>query len=275
MKKTTKKLLPVRTTPLNLDFSENEIQRYSRQILLDEVGGVGQAKLRAARVLIVGAGGIGSPVLLYLAGAGIGTLGIADDDSVELSNLHRQIAHATNRLGQPKTTSAATAAAALNPLVRINQHQLRLTAANVSKLLAEYDIICDGTDNAATRYLLADACYLAGKTLVSAAAIRFEGQLATFSPGTPCYRCLYPRPAPADLAPSCAQAGVLGAITGVIGALAATEVIKQVLQLGDTTAGMLLLWDALGARFHTVKLTRDPACTLCGDTPSIRDLSGH
>ena len=275
MKKTTKKLLPVRTTPLNLDFSENEIQRYSRQILLDEVGGVGQAKLRAARVLIVGAGGIGSPVLLYLAGAGIGTLGIADDDSVELSNLHRQIAHATNRLGQPKTTSAATAAAALNPLVRVNQHQLRLTAANASKLLAEYDIICDGTDNAATRYLLADACYLAGKTLVSAAAIRFEAQLATFRPGTPCYRCLYPHPAPADLAPSCAQAGVLGAITGVIGALAATEVIKQVLQLGDTTAGKLLLWDALGARFHTVKLTRDPACTLCGDTPSIRDLSGH
>jgi adenylyltransferase/sulfurtransferase len=267
--------LPLRTTPLNFDFSENEIHRYSRQILLAEIGGIGQARLREARVLIVGAGGIGSPLLLYLAGAGIGTLGITDDDSVELSNLHRQIAHSTARIGQPKATSAATAAAALNPLVRVNQHALRLTAANVTNLLAEYDIVCDGTDNAATRYLLADSCHLVGKTLVSAAAIRFEGQLATFSPGTPCYRCLYPHPAPADLAPSCAEAGVLGTVTGVIGALAATEVIKQVLQLGDTMAGKLLLWDALGARFHTIELQRDPACALCGDTPSIRDLSGH
>jgi adenylyltransferase/sulfurtransferase len=226
-------------------------------------------------VLIVGAGGIGSPLLLYLAGAGIGTLGIVDDDSVELSNLHRQVAHATARLGQPKTASSAAAAAALNPLVRLNQHQMRLTAANITPLLAQYDTICDGTDTAATRYLLADACHLAGKTLVSAAAIRFEGQLAVFRPGTPCYRCLYPQPAPADLAPSCAEAGVLGTVTGVIGALAATEVIKLALQLGETLAGKLLLWDALEVRFRTIALQRDPACALCGDTPSIHDLRGH
>jgi adenylyltransferase/sulfurtransferase len=260
---------------VNLDFSEVEIQRYSRQILLAEIGGVGQARLRQARVLIVGAGGIGAPLLLYLAGAGIGTLGIVDNDVVELSNLHRQIAHATSRLGEPKTESAAAGAMALNPLVRVVQHRMRLDAANVMQVLDGYDIVCDGTDNAATRYLLADACHLAGKTLVSAAALRFEGQLAIFQPGTACYRCLYPQAAPAGLSPGCADAGVLGAVTGVIGTLAATEVIKLALQTGDTLAGRLLLFDALDCRFRTIALQRDPACALCGESPSIHDLRLH
>ena len=259
----------------DLNFSEDEIHRYSRQILLSEIGGTGQAALRAARVLVVGAGGIGSPLLLYLAAAGIGTIGIVDGDSVELSNLQRQIAHRTAAIGQRKAVSAAQAAAALNPLVRLVPHALRLQASNVMDLLAGYDIVCDGSDNAETRYLLADACYLAGKVLVSAAAVRFEGQLATFRPGTPCYRCLYPEPAPEELAPSCAEAGILGAVTGVMGTLQATEVIKQVLQLGETMAGKLLLWDALGSRFHTVILSHDSACPLCGNAPSIRDLSAH
>lgn len=259
----------------DLDFTEDEIHRYSRQILLAEIGGTGQAALRATRVLVVGAGGIGSPLILYLAAVGIGAIGIVDGDSVELSNLQRQIAHRTGGIGQAKAVSAAHAAAALNPLVRLVPHTLRLHAGNVMDLLADYDIICDGSDNAATRYLLADACHLARKTLVSAAALRFEGQLATFRPGTPCYRCLYPEPAPADLAPSCAEAGILGAVTGVMGTLQATEVVKEVLQIGETMAGKLLLWDALGSRFHTVTLAHDSACPLCGTAPSIRDLSAH
>jgi adenylyltransferase/sulfurtransferase len=259
----------------DLDFSEDEIQRYARNILLAEVGGTGQAALRAASVLVVGAGGLGSPLLLYLAAAGIGMLGIVDGDTVELSNLQRQIAHRTADTGRPKANSAADAIVALNPHVRAVAHAVRLHAGNAAALIAGYDIVADGSDNAATRYLLADACHLAGKTLVSAAALRFEGQLATFRPGTPCYRCLYPEAAPAELAPSCAEAGVLGTVTGVMGALQATEVVKQVLQLGETMAGKLLLWDALHARFHTVALTRDPACRLCGDNPAIVDLSGH
>jgi adenylyltransferase/sulfurtransferase len=259
----------------DLDFSEDEIHRYSRQILLAELGGTGQAALRAARVLVVGAGGLGSPLMLYLAAAGIGTIGIVDGDRVELSNLQRQVAHRTAGIGGSKAHSAAAVLAALNPLVHAVPYELRLHAGNVMAILGSYDIVCDGSDNAATRYLLADACHLGGKTLISAAAIRFEGQLATFRPGTPCYRCLYPEPPPAELAPSCADAGILGTVTGVMGTLQATEVIKQVLQLGETMAGKLLLWDALGSRFHTVRLIRDSHCPLCGDHPVIRDLSAH
>jgi adenylyltransferase/sulfurtransferase len=259
----------------DLDFTEGEIHRYSRQILLGEIGGTGQAALRAARVLVVGAGGIGSPLLLYLAAAGIGTIGIVDSDRVELSNLQRQIAHRSDGIGAGKAVSAEQAIAALNPLVRVVPHAIRLHAGNVMAVLADYDIVCDSSDNVETRYLLADACHLAGKILVSAAAVRFEGQLATFKPGTPCYRCLYPEPAPVEWAPSCSEAGILGVVTGVIGTLQATEVIKQVLQLGETMAGKLLLWDALEGRFHQVALTHDSACPLCGNAPSIRDLSGH
>ncbi len=252
------------------DFTEEEIARYARHILLGEVGGTGQARLRAARVLIVGAGGLGSPLALYLAAAGIGTIGIADDDTVELSNLQRQIAHTTAGLDTPKTSSAAAAAAALNPLVRIVQHNMHVTAHNAPALLAQYEIICDGTDNFAARYALADAAWRAGKTLISAAILRFEGQMSTFRPGhnaagapNPCYRCLYAAPPPSGLVPSCAQAGVLGPVTGVMGTLQATEVLKEVLGIGESLAGRLLTWDALAMRFRLIALPADPDCLFC------------
>ena len=253
------------------DFTEEEIARYARHILLEEVGGTGQARLRSASVLIAGAGGLGSPLALYLAAAGIGTIGIVDDDTVELSNLQRQIAHTTARLGTSKISSAAASAASLNPLVRIVQHQLRITADNAPALLAPYDIVCDGTDNFAARYALADAAWRGGKTLVSAAILRFEGQMSTFRPGrnaagaaNPCYRCLYAAPPPPGLVPSCAQAGVLGPVTGVMGTLQATEVLKEVLAIGQGLAGRLLTWDALAMRFRLIALPADPACAFCG-----------
>ena len=260
---------------MDLDFSEDEIQRYSRQILLTEVGGTGQAALRAARVLVVGAGGIGSPLLLYLAAAGVGTLGIVDADRVELSNLQRQIAHRLDSVGRAKVRSAAEGVGALNPLVHVVEHEVRLDVGNAAALIEGYNIVADGSDNATTRYVLADACHVAGKTLVSAAAVRFEGQLAVFAPGTPCYRCVYPEAAVGDAAPSCAEAGILGSVVGVVGALAATEVMKQVLHIGETLAGRLLLWDALAARFHVVALRHDPACVLCGAGALMTDLNRH
>jgi adenylyltransferase/sulfurtransferase len=251
---------------MQTDFTEDEIRRYARHILLDEVGGVGQAKLRAARVLIVGAGGLGSPLALYLAAAGIGTIGIADDDRVELSNLQRQIAHGMASLGRRKTESARAAMAALNPAVRVVTHDQRVAGANAAEIVADYDIVCDGTDNFESRFALADACFNAGRTLVSAAVLRFEGQLSTFrrGPDLPCYRCLYPAPPPPGLIPSCAEAGVLGPVTGVMGTLQATEVMKEILGIGETLAGRLLIWDALCMRFRLVRLRRDPACPACG-----------
>ncbi len=262
---------------MDLDFTEDEIGRYSRHILLAEVGGAGQARLRAARVLIVGAGGLGSPLLMYLAAAGIGTIGVIDDDRVDLSNLQRQIAHTTDRLGQAKVRSAAAAATAINPAVRIEAHETRLTAANALGLVGRYDLVCDGSDNFPTRFLVADACVLARRTLVSAAVLRFDGQLSVFKPhlGGPCYRCLHPAPPPPGMAPSCGEAGILGAVTGVMGSLQATEVLKEVIGIGESLSGRLLIWDALSARMRTIKLPRDPACALCGDHPSITDLSAH
>jgi molybdopterin-synthase adenylyltransferase len=262
---------------MDLDFSEDEIHRYSRHILLAEVGGIGQAKLKAARVLVVGAGGLGSPLALYLAAAGIGTIGIVDDDHVEISNLQRQIAHTTDRIGRSKAESAAQAATAINPDVRIETHATRLTAANALDLIGRYDLVCDGTDNFASRFLVADACVLAKRTLVSAAVLRFEGQLSVFKPheGGPCYRCLYPEPPPAGMVPTCSEAGVLGAVTGVMGTLQATEALKEILGIGDTLSGRLLVWDALATRFRTVKLRPDPSCALCGGSAMIKDLSAH
>ncbi len=262
---------------MDLDFSEADIQRYSRHILLAEVGGTGQAKLGAARVLIVGAGGLGSPLLLYLAAAGVGTIGIIDDDVVELSNLQRQVAHGTDRLGMAKVESAAMAARAINPGVRIEPHAVRLDAANAAALIDGYDIVCDGSDNFATRFLVADACALGRRTLISAAVLRFEGQLSTFKPhaGGPCYRCLYPEPPPPGLVPSCSEAGVLGAVTGVMGTLQATEVLKEILGIGEGLSGRLLIWDALAMRFRVIRLPRDPGCALCGPAPSLRDLAHH
>jgi molybdopterin/thiamine biosynthesis adenylyltransferase len=248
----------------SLDFSEEEIERYSRQILLPEIGGVGQAALRAARVLVVGAGGLGCPVLLYLAAAGVGVLGVVDDDIVELSNLQRQIAYRSADLGVPKVAAAMAAARAINPLVTLVPHACRLEADNAAALVAGYDVICDGSDNFPTRAALAAACFQAGKTLVTAAVSQCEGQLAMFRGGaTPCYRCLYPVAPPADAA-NCAQTGVLGTVTGMIGAMQATEVLKEILGIGDSLTGRLLIWDALAVRFRVITLARDPACPLCG-----------
>jgi adenylyltransferase/sulfurtransferase len=262
--------------PMDLDFSEDEIRRYARHILLAEVGGTGQAKLRAARVLIAGAGGLGSPLLLYLAAAGVGTIGIVDDDVVELSNLQRQVAHGTADLGRPKVESALEAARRINPLTDVRPVRVRIAPGNVLKLIRDYDIVCDGTDNFDTRFLLSDACVLAGKTLVSAAVLRFEGQLGVFKPhaGGPCYRCLHPAPPPPGLVPSCGEAGVLGAVTGVMGTLQATEVLKEIMGIGETLAGRLLIWDALATRMRTISLPRDPECPSCG-AHGYRDLAHH
>ncbi|MBY4638516.1 molybdopterin-synthase adenylyltransferase MoeB [Gluconacetobacter entanii] len=260
-----------------MDFSEDEIQRYARHILLPEVGGTGQETLLKSRVLIIGAGGLGSPLALYLAAAGVGRIGLVDDDVVDLSNLQRQIAHVTARVGHAKVDSAAEAMRALNPGVTVDCHNIRLGPDNVRELVRGYDIVCDGCDNFATRYLLADACALERRTLVSAAVLRFEGQLSTFRPhdGGPCYRCLYPSAPPAGMVPSCAQAGVFGAVTGVMGTLQATEVLKELLGIGEGLSGRLLVWDALAMRFHTIRLSRDPDCHLCGDHATIHDLSAH
>lgn len=252
---------------MDINFSETEIARYSRHILLKEVGGIGQARLKAASVLIVGAGGLGSPAGLYLAAAGIGRIGIIDDDRLEISNLQRQIAHTTGRLGEYKVDSAAAAIGALNPHVTVDVHRMRLDAGNAARLAGDYDIICDGSDNFATRFILADACVHARKTLVSAAVLRFEGQISTFKPHAdpdgPCYRCLYPEPPPPGMVPSCSEAGVFGAVTGVMGTLQATEILKEILNLGVSLSGRLLLWDALDMRFRMIHLKRDPDCALC------------
>ena len=264
---------------MDLDFTDAELHRYSRHILLEEVGAIGQAKLRAARVLVVGAGGLGSPLALYLAAAGVGTLGLIDHDRLELSNLQRQVAHSTARIGMNKAVSAAQTLGALNPALRVEVHERRMDAATALELIPRYDIICDGTDNFATRFLLGDACHLLGRPLVSAAVLRFEGQLSVFrghEAGTnPCHRCLHPEAPPEGLVPTCSEAGVLGAVTGVMGTLQATEVLKLILGIGETMSGRLLLWDALDARFRTVKLKRDPACALCGAGATIHDLSAH
>ncbi|MGE4482355.1 HesA/MoeB/ThiF family protein [Acidocella sp.] len=251
---------------MDLNFSEAEIQRYSRHILLPELGGTGQAKLKAARVLVVGAGGLGSPLALYLTAAGIGTLGLVDADKVELSNLQRQILHGTNNLEQLKVESAAESLRRLNPLVKVECHATRLTRENAARLIADYDLVCDGTDNFTTRFLIADECVAARKTLVSAAVLRFEGQISTFKPheGGPCYRCLYPEPPPDGLVPACSEAGVMGAVTGVMGAMQAVEVIKEITGIGQSLSGHLLVWDALASEFRKVRLRKDPACPVCG-----------
>ena len=268
---------------MDIDFSEDEIRRYSRHILLQEVGGNGQAMLKAAKVLVIGAGGLGSPLALYLAAAGVGTIGIVDDDHVEISNLQRQIAHTTARIGVGKAASAAQAALAINPEVRIETHPFRLNADNAAELIARYDIVCDGTDNFGTRFLVSDACVLGRRTLVSAAVLRFEGQLSVFKPHAhapgepagPCYRCLYHEAPPDGMVPTCSEAGVLGAVTGVMGTLQATEVLKEILGIGETLSGRLLIWDALATRFRTVRLRADPQCRSCGPNAVIKDLSAH
>jgi adenylyltransferase/sulfurtransferase len=262
-----------------MELSDEQFHRYARHLILDEVGDEGQEKLLSSRVLVIGAGGLGSPLLLYLAAAGVGTLGIVDDDAVDLSNLQRQIAHATDAVGVSKVESAAASVARINPGIRVEPHAERLTAANAARLFRDYDLIADGSDNFATRYLANDAAYLAGKPLVSGSLLRFEGQLATFRGGVkghegePCYRCLFPSEPPAGMIPRCEEAGILGAVAGVIGTLQATEVIKELLGLGSSLSGHLLIYDALGPTFRKLKAARDPGCALCGTDPSIREIA--
>ncbi len=252
-------------------LTESQELRYARHLILDEIGEEGQAKLLATRVLVIGAGGLGSPVLMYLAAAGIGTLGVVDDDVVETSNLQRQIVHASDRIGEAKTKSAIEGLAAINPQIRVIPHNFRLDATNAAGLIEAYDLVVDGSDNFATRYVLNDVCLALRKPLVAASLLRFEGQLSTFKPwtGGPCYRCLHPEPPPAGLIPRCEEAGILGAVAGVMGTLQAVETIKEILELGESLSGVLILYDALGARFTRIKVAKDPDCRSCGGEAQV------
>jgi adenylyltransferase/sulfurtransferase len=251
-----------------LELSDRQLERYARHVILDEVGEEGQAKLIEARVLVVGAGGLGAPLLLYLGAAGVGTLGVVDNDTVDLSNLQRQVIHDETTLGLAKTASAKARLSKLNPEVKVVEHEERLNAENVERLIADYDIVADGSDNFRTRYLLNDACYKSRKILVSAALLRFDGQLSTYKAhlgaGHPCYRCIFPDQPPADLIPRCEEAGIFGAVAGVMGCLQATEVLKEILGLGDSLSGRLMIYDALAPAFRTVRIAKDPACACCG-----------
>ena len=247
--------------------------RYARHTMLPEVGEEGQAKLLRSRILCLGAGGLGSPSGLYLAAAGVGTLGFVDDDVVDASNLQRQILHATDRVGMPKVESARAAIAKLNPDVKVIAHQTRLASDNVLDIIKDYDLIVDGADNFPTRYLINDAALKLGKPVIHASIYRFEGQVTTFLPfDGPCYRCLYPSPPPPDMAPSCQEAGVLGVLCGVIGTLQATEAIKVVLGAGKSLSGRLLMFDALNLKFREMKVRHDPTCPVCGDGKRPEDI---
>jgi molybdopterin/thiamine biosynthesis adenylyltransferase len=261
-------------------LSADELERYARHIVLREVGGPGQAALGRARVLVIGAGGLGAPVLLYLAAAGVGTLGVIDDDVVTLSNLQRQVIHGTPDIGAPKVESAATAIRRLNPHVDVALHGERLTAKNALDLFARYDIVADGSDNFATRYLVSDACYFAKKPLVTAALGTFDGTLTTIrahergndGKPNPTYRCLFPEPPPPGAVPACAEAGVLGALAGVIGSMAALEVIREIVGFGEGLVGRLLMVDARAMRFETLRYAWDPENPLSGEHPTIKEL---
>jgi molybdopterin/thiamine biosynthesis adenylyltransferase len=264
-------------------LSPDELERYARHIVLREVGGPGQAALKRARVLVIGAGGLGAPVLLYLAAAGVGTLGVIDDDTVALSNLQRQVIHDTPGIGAPKVASAAAAITRLNPHVAVEMHAARIAAANALDLVGRYDIVADGSDNFATRYLVSDACYFAKKPLVTAAVGMFDGTLTTLrahergGDGTPnpTYRCLFPEPPPPGTVPACAEAGILGALTGVLGSMMALEVIREIVGFGEGLTGRLVMLDARSMRFETLRYTWDPSNPLTGENPTIKDLAVH
>ncbi len=259
-----------------MELSEEQFQRYARHLILDEVGEEGQARLLESRVLVLGAGGLGSPLLLYLAAAGVGTIGVVDADRVDLTNLQRQIVHATPSVGDLKVDSARRTLAGLNPGIRVEAHPVRLEADNAEALIAKYDLVADGSDNFATRYLLTDLCCRLEKPLVAAALSPFEGQISTFRPylgaGHPCYRCLFREPPPPDLVPRCETAGILGAVAGVLGTLQGVEVLKELLGLGESLDGTLLLYDAMRARFHAIRIAKDPECPTCGQP--VRALAG-
>ena len=258
-------------------FTEDQIERYSRHILLKEVGVEGQRRLLGASALVVGAGGLGSPIIQYLAAAGVGRIGIADGDVVELSNLQRQIVHGTADVGRPKAVSAAEFVQGLNSDCRVEAIAERLTGANTRDVVADYDVVLDGSDNFPTRFLVADACWLEGVPLVSGAVLRFEGQLLTVLPGgaSPCYRCYVPEPPPRGLIPSCREAGILGAVVGVIGTLQAVEALNLLLGFDVSLADRLLIYEALDCSFTTTKRSRDPECALCGPSPTITDLVAY
>ena len=256
-------------------LTDAQIERYARHIMLPEVGGAGQARLLASKVLLVGAGGLGSPLALYLAAAGVGTLGIVDDDVVSLSNLQRQIAHKTRDIGRPKTDSAAESVADINPDVKVVRHAVRLDIANVRELIKDYDLVADGCDNFPTKFLLNDACFLMQKPLVAAALGRFEGQLSTYrayESEKPCYRCIFPAPPPAGSMPNCAEVGTLGLVAGVMGTLQGIEVVKELLGIGESMTGHLLIYDALDTMFRKIRVRRDPQCRLCGAQAVITSL---
>jgi adenylyltransferase/sulfurtransferase len=262
------------TLPIELpDLTTDDLSRYSRHLILPEVGIEGQRKLKAARVLCVGTGGLGSPLALYLAAAGVGTLGLVDFDVVDASNLQRQIIHSTADIGRKKLDSAEEKLKALNPTLNVRKHDTLLSSANALDILKDYDVVADGTDNFPTRYLVNDACVLLGKPNAYGSIFRFEGQASVFATKDgPCYRCLYPEPPPPGLVPSCAEGGVLGILPGLIGVIQATEVIKLILGIGETLVGRLLLVDALNMRFRQLKLRKNPKCPVCGAHPTVTSL---
>lgn len=270
----SKKLFMVQSQKgIVMNLSEKQVERYSRHIILPEVGGEGQKKLLAGKILIVGAGGLGSPAALYLAAAGVGTIGIIDGDLVDLSNLQRQIAHSNADLGKPKAISAAEAMQAINEDVNVRIYQERLTAENALNVIKDYDFIIDGTDNIASKFLVADACHFAGKPYSHAGILRFEGQAITVKPGeTTCYRCIFGAPPPAGAVSSCSQAGALGVLAGVIGTIQATEAIKFILGIGDLLANKLLVYNALKMSFRLLEVRRNVNCPLCGANPAVAEL---
>lgn len=267
------------TTRGSVRLTAPQIERYARHIILPEVGGIGQTKLINSKVLVVGAGGLGSPAVMYLAAAGVGEIGLVDDDIVDVSNLQRQILHTTARLGMAKVDSAKHTVKELNPEIEIVPYSERLNVQNVRQLLSNYDLVLDGSDNFSTRFLLNDACYFSSKTLISAAILRFEGQIATYKPylgnGNPCYRCIFPAPPPPGLIPSCSEGGVFGALGGVVGSTQSLEALKELLGIGNSLSGYLLIYDGLDTTWRKVKVKPDPNCPLCGETPSIINLSEH
>jgi len=256
-----------------IEFTDEQIERYSRHIILPEVGGSGQQKMLEARVLLLGAGGLGSPAAYYLAAAGIGNLGIVDFDQVDLSNLQRQIIHSTERIGMLKTESAKKTIQALNPDVNVTLYNEKMDSSNIMSLIKEYDYVVDGSDNFPTRYLVNDACVMKNKTLIHGSIYRFEGQVTVFKPGDgPCYRCLYPEPPPPGMVPNCQEGGVLGVLAGVIGNLQVVEVLKLILGIGKPLVGKLLIYDALNTEFRNLRLRKDANCPVCSEKPTIKEL---
>jgi molybdopterin-synthase adenylyltransferase len=254
-------------------FTDDQIERYSRHIMLKEVGGKGQKKLFDGKVMIIGAGGLGSPIALYLAAAGVGTIGLADADCVDLSNLQRQIAHHTKDIGTPKVLSAKEKMTAMNPDITVNTYQTWVSAANILEIIGEYDFVIDGTDNFAAKFLINDACVLAGKPYSHGGILQFDGQTITVKPGeSACYRCIFPTPPPKDAIPTCSRAGVIGVLPGVIGTIQASEAIKHLLGQGELLTGRLLTYNALRMRFREVPIRKNPKCPICGEDPTITEL---